>query len=468
MAARKKAAPTRPLSSIPGDSSGRRVTESGEVVIGADTKQAPIKIPKGHVGPIPEGTTKKRSKEIEQSRARSTVIGAATRRRRDWEKSEVGVERTKNASDLALNVDGSQGTNIPVGMVYELLGFNQADRVGPAYFDEQLPGMADPNMAPRPPRWDELTPDQQSHTVEALKRHGTSIDQMSSDFGAQLDQSYMRARNAGADKPFSEDFYEPGSLQRETMRQSAADVGLPPNIYATTHGMTSPNVKFESKRGSKHPQAGETYFPNDESAKNVAKQVQMGIPADQVTNDLSVTGMGTGKAQGYVANMRKAALSLEQFAQGLSPSEWKKPSGKGFFDDSPKAGPYANAWASDTHPEFFVSDVHSGGGGMIPHLGADKPVLRDADGKVRLDPSGDEMRDKSEREKAIASIPFFHSASDHAARQAMAARNLSSVRRSQAGEWGEEQIQRGQQNPEEKYRAKPPPAQLPGQMGFDI
>jgi hypothetical protein len=451
----------------------KTVTESGETVIGGEASPGskfskPVSIPRG--GSVEKGLSPKkaeiREQEIKKARSRSSTISAATRKRRKWEQSEEGKNRLKNASDLARNVDGSQGVNMPVGMVYELLGFNDSNRAGPAWYDQQLPGMADPNAAPRPPRWDELTPEQQSHTTEALRRHGTSIEQMSSDFGAQLDQAHMRARENKADHPFSEMFYEPGSPQRETMRKSASEVGLPMQVYAPMHGMTSPNTKFQSKRGADHPQAGETYFPNDESVVNVAKQVDMGIPSDQVTNDLNVTGMGPGRSQGYVTNMRKAALSLEQFHAGVAPADWKTSSGSGPFDDSPKTGPYANTWSSDSHPEFFVSDVHSGGGGMLPHLGSEKPIRRDAAGNPIVGEDGKPKRDKSEREKAIASIPYFHAASDHASRMALSQRNLSSLRRGQAAEWGEEQIQRGLVKEEDVYPPKKSSVLNPDQLSL--
>lgn len=419
----------------------REVLESGEVVIGKNASSSskfskPVKINKG-------------------DKVRSAEIRKAQRKRASWEQSEVGSSRTKNASDLSYNVDGSQGVNMPVRMVYELLGFNQDDRVGPAHYDVQLPGMSDPNAAPRPPRWDELTPEQQSHTHEALRRHGTSIDTMTKDFGAQVDQAYMRARKMGSDHPFSEYFYEPGSVQSTAIRTSAKNLGIPTPVYAAIHGMTSPNTKFQSRRGADHPQKGETYFPNDESAENVVRQIRSGIPSSQITNKLEVTGMGPGSAQAYVSNMRKAGLALEQFFEGKHPSEWNTSSDpekfSGPFDNSPKAGPYANTQASDSHPEYLVSDVHTGGGGMLPHLSAEKPVLKDAQGNVVLDASGKPKRDKSEREKAIASIPYFHAASDYAARTAMQQRGLSSVRRTQAAQWGEEQIQRGLEKESEKY-----------------
>jgi hypothetical protein len=451
----------------------KTVTESGETVIGGEASPSskfskPVSIPRG--GSVEQGLSPKkaeaREQEIKKARSRSSTISAATKKRKKWEQSEEGKSRLKNASDLARNVDGSQGVNMPVGMVYELLGFNDSNRAGPAWYDQQLPGMADPNAAPRPPRWDELTPEQQSHTVEALRRHGTSIDQMSSDFGAQLDQAHMRARENKADHPFSEMFYEPGSLQREAMRKSASEANLPVPIYATTHGMTSPNTKFQSRRGAGHPQAGETYFPNDETALHVKRQVDMGIPSQQVTNDLSVTGMGPGRAQGYVSNMRKAALSLEQFNAGINPADWRTESGKGFFDDSPKAGPYANTWSSDSHPEYFVSDVHSGGGGMLPHLSSEKPVKLDENKNPILGEDGKPQRDKSERERAIASIPYFHAASDHAARMALSQRNLSSLRRGQAAEWGEEQIQRGLVKESEVYPSKKSSVLNPNQLSL--
>jgi hypothetical protein len=108
----------------------------------------------------------------------------------------------------------------------------------------------------------------------------------------------------------------------------------------------------------------------------------------------------------------------------------EEPLGKSPWRLAPKTGPYANSW-SDTHPQFFVSDIHSGGGGGLPHLSSYKGAGEDR-----------AKNEKSERETAIERIPHFHSAMDYAARQAMVVRGLPSVRETQAAQWGEEQIQR--------------------------
>jgi hypothetical protein len=388
-------------------------------------------------------------------RARSAAIGAATRRRRNWEASDEGIARTRTASDLATNVDGSTGVNMPIGQIYHLLGFTQ-NATGPKEYDVQLPGMADPNMAPRPPRWHELTAEQQSHAIEGMRQHGTSLEQISRDIGAQLDQAYFRARSYGKDVPYAMDFYEPGSQQHDKMQESARNVGLPLPIYSMVHGMTSPNTKFQHeytersadvKKGTR--QAGDITFPNDEAAMHVARSQQAGATPQTFTNELGTTGTGSGRAQGYVSNMKKALVSLEQFSRGIPPSEWvTRPDGGGPFDASPKAGPYANSWASNTHPEYFVSDVHSGGGGAFPHLSSEKPVKRDAEGNAIVGPDGKPKRDKSERERALEKIPFVQAAIDEAARMAMRQRNLPSLRMTQAGQWGEEQIQRPDISPD--------------------
>jgi hypothetical protein len=113
---------------------------------------------------------------------------------------------------------------------------------------------------------------------------------------------------------------------------------------------------------------------------------------------------------------------------------------------APKTGPYHNSWLPGT-PDFFVSDVHSGGGGMLPHLSTDKPVLRYSTGIPKLDKHGKKRYDKSEREKVIESVPNFHAMADYAARQAMGARGLNRVRQAQGSQWGEEQIQRTEKDP---------------------
>jgi len=205
------------------------------------------------------------------------------------------------------------------------------------------------------------------------------------------------------------------------------------------NAFTSPNTKFSQESG------GETVYPNDRAAQHAVKWVQQGNDPAKITNEFDATGMSRTpgeRAQGYVTNIRKAALSYSQFTEGVEPADWKTGAkGGGAFDAAPKTGPYANSW-SDTHPQFFVSDVHSGGA-MVPHKSTDKPIIMKGDEPV-LDAKGKPKRDKSERERVIESVPNFHSASDYAARQAMTYRGIGHVRSGQAAQWGEEQLQRGE------------------------
>ena len=54
-----------------------------------------------------------------------------------------------------------------------------------------------PHSAPQPPRWEDLPEKVRAKTEHNMRLAGTSIDQMSRDFGAQLDQAIWRAHTAG-------------------------------------------------------------------------------------------------------------------------------------------------------------------------------------------------------------------------------------------------------------------------------
>jgi hypothetical protein len=168
----------------------------------------------------------------------------------------------------------------------------------------------------------------------------------------------------------------------------------------------------------------------------------------------------------------------------------------------PKTGPFANSFDSH-HPDFLVGDMHTLGGGMLPHHETAKPIRMTDDGKksrhsdFKTDPRSDAQLqreegrgafqpDKSRREKAIEKIGTTapgvewskgkkmtaHSAADFAARQAVMQRGLgTSVRRPQASQWGEEQIQRKAVSPkldvpshEDAYPRQGPPLVHPGQL----
>lgn len=286
-----------------------------------------------------------------------------------------------------------------------------------------------------------------SDVIRALAVHGTNMDQMTKDLGTQYDQAKSRQWKNGDEYAHGEDFYTTGA-PRQRIDASAKELKISPLIHAQMNAFTSPNTKFSQKSG----ETGEMVYPNDTAAKHAVKHIQQGGTPDTLTNELSTTGTGTQRAQGYTNNMVKAAAAFQQHTQGIAPADWKtgKPDKNGHqsgpFDSSPKTGPYANSW-SDSHPQFFVSDVHSGGGGAFPHLSAEKKPKLDSSGKVITKPNdeGKEViqRHKSERESALEKVPFAHSAIDYAARQAMKSRSVGQVRMFQGAQWGEEQTQRG-------------------------
>lgn len=379
---------------------------SGERVIGMPPPRSKfLKAPKP-MTPAEQGATRK-----------------ATNRRQAWEATPEGQARTRNISDL-------MGTSATPAQVYMMANYDKPEHVGPRAYDVQLPGMADPTAAPRPPKWEELSPETQMHVERGLKKHGTSIDQMIADIGAQYDQSQYRAWQHGHAQPFSETFYSTGE-PRQVLEKSAKELDIPPTIHAQMNAMTSPNTKFVQTS------QGKVTYPNDTAAKHAVLWVKHGRKPEELTNELSTTGLHpTQRAQGYVTNMVKAAKAFSQYRRGVQPADWVTGKDEGGpFESSPKTGPYANSW-SDTHPQFFVSDVHSGGGGFLPHLATGK-----AEGK-------------SDRELAIERTPFFHSVADYAARQAMKQRGIGHTREFQAAQWGEEQIQRGLEKPSRVYVKK--------------
>lgn len=323
-----------------------------------------------------------------------------------------------------------------VGQAYYEAGFRDSG-VGPKHYDVQLPGMSSPDAAPRPQRWSEMTDEQRAHTTRGLALHGTSIDQMTHDFGAQLDQGFLRAHRQGASEPYAQRFYSTGE-ERQRLDSSAKALGVPQSHHAAMNAITSPNTKFKTKSGT---------YPNDEAAIAATTWAREGHSEPLTSANWKAAGAAKGEVRrGLVsrpANMQKAVHVQKQLDAGVPLAETTGPTGIPVFgEQSPKTGPYANSW-SDTHPNFFVSDVHSGGGGMLPHLGTDKDIRVNRAGGTSYSPSGNAQRDKSEREKAIERVPYFHSAADEAARRAMIPRGLGSLREAQAVQWGEEQISRG-------------------------
>lgn len=356
------------------------------------------------------------------------AIGQATKHRNEWEGTKRGQKRMETVTPETHGMTSAQ---------YHFERNYGKETVGPQTYDRQLPGMSNPDAAPRPARWEELHQSQRDATDRSLAAHGTSRAQMRSDFAAQRDQAALRADELGASHAHAEKFYSPDSPQRKVLDTSAKSLGVPNIVHAQMNAFTSPQTKF---------QVGDR-FPNDEAASHAVRHAQQGGTPETYNNQLSTTGTEPAgserKAQGFETNARKAITSMNQYQEGVRPADWKTGTkGESPWKNAPKTGPYANSW-NDSHPQFFVSDIHSGGGGMLPHLGTEKTAQYHEDGSYKLDKKGEIKRDKSGREKAIAKIPNFHSAADVSARQAVSQRGGGSLREAQGMQWGEEQIQRG-------------------------
>jgi hypothetical protein len=450
----------------------------------------------------------------------SAKIGGATKQRKAWEASPTGQARSRDIVDLATEAHNKQAMQhldkatpsdrlgITRGQAHMMLNVNNP---GHGHGEQQLPGMENPHAAPEPARFEDLDPKKQAQVHEKLRQQGTSIPQMAHDFGAQFDQSIWRAHEAGHHEtyehpivhgptepgghttmgsetrtrpvPFTSHFYgehpdsapepldRPKEMMRESRRHLAAQDDLPggqiaadshtdPMLHTAAIGHVSPNVKFtQGERGARTS-------PNIEAAEAVFQQHAEGVPSRLMDSGRNRAGK---RNQSRPANSVRAGRMIEHVAAGgtlgtarNAPSQSNP---KGSSQWGPKTGPFTNSFDAQ-HPDYLVADVHTGGGGMLPHLGTKKDIRVNADGtKARMkdfrdDPRSDKEllqthrpRDvfypgKSEREKGIesggvGSAAPFHSAADYAARQAVSQRGLgSSVRWPQAAQWGEEQIQR--------------------------
>ena len=318
------------------------------------------------------------------------------------------------------------------------------------------------NVFPQPHRWEELSSEEQDRTHAALNYFGTDMGRMSNDFGTQLDQAHHRSQMFGSTHPFGSDFYEPHGAPRQVLTALSEQFGhISPHVAAGV-ASTSPQNKF-----TEFPAKGKPRFPNPVAA-GVAMQIESkyeDLSTREYSTDVNgkristVVGEvptaefgemsralgGTG-AVGFHGNVLKAALGFRQAKEGVPIHDWRNaptednPAGSLQFGSSAKTSPFGSQLMEGS-PPFLVSDVHTGGGGALPHLspekGSGRALLKDDAARN----SGAKFS-KSEREMAIDTIPNFHAAADYAMRQAMGERGLEKTRFAQATQWGEEQIRR--------------------------
>lgn len=406
-----------------------------------------------------EKSAEKLSPQQFKAQSNAAATDAQTQRRKEWEASPEGKTRTKDIVDYAteehnktvranphLGLKETPRLKMTPNQLYEHYGFKDISDSGPGMHDRQLPGLEDPHARPQPKRWEEHTPQEQSRIQENVKRKtGATLDTMTHDYGSQIDQAYMRARKNGTGKPYGGDFYtnvEEGPAH--VLRQTAKKTGAPLGLVAAVNADTSPQMKF-----SHTTKEGKTSYPNAEQAEHAIRHIQSGGKPEEINKE-GLTGLARA---GFNKNLKKAAHRADAVLnKGAKVGDTTGSSSSGF---GPKTAAYHNSWLPST-PDFTVSDVHTGGGGFLPHLSSFK--------------GGDQKKSGSERERGI-STTGFHAMADYAARNAMKQRGLGKVRQAQAVQWGEERIRRNETgnsrdkaqfpSEEQAYSPKMNPQQFP-------
>lgn len=378
----------------------------------------------------------------ETQRAAVQQGGQQQARRTRWENSPAGTERMRDIRDIVgvAKPDPSKGPGLhgegrggySLSQMYAVEGWPQALEEGmdPAHLvhDDQphIPGLENLEAAPLSAidrarkrgaeRWEDLSPRvQEDHQRRIRASSGATLESMSKSYGAQLDQSMMRARDHGTTPPM---FYA-GGEPHDIVSKTATDLGVSRGAVAALHADNSPQTPFATG-GTSRPRR----YPQDEMARAAVDTARRyggkvhDMPVGRLEHERPPGAMG------YSANYAKSVRRAEQIVgQGIPAGETNPNTTAAGF--GPKTGPYQRAWTGGTSSQF-VADVHSGGGGMVPHLGTSKET-----------PTG-----SSEREDAI-SAKGFHLMADKAARDAHRARGLHMpVKRGQEVQWVEEQIQR--------------------------
>ena len=370
--------------------------------------------------------------------------GRQQARRTRWENSPQGRERMRDVRDLVGvdKPDPSQGPGLhgegrggySLSQMYSVENWPASLEEGMSrahlVHDDQpeLPGLENTEAAPRhsidrarvrgAERWEDLKPrDQETIARNVKASSGATPESMQQTYGAQLDQSMVRASDRGQMPPVFYAGGEPSEVVDKTSRELAISRGS----TAALHADNSPQTPFATGGGgSKNPRR----YPQDEMARAaVASAKKRGGDVHDMSPSRLEADRPAG-AQGYIANFAKSVRRADQIVnQGIPAGETNPNTTAAGF--GPKTGPYQRAWVAGTSSQF-VSDVHSGGGGMVPHLGTSK----------------DNVEERSEREAAMETSGF-HLMADYAARQANRQRGIQApVKRPQEAQWVEEQIQR--------------------------
>lgn len=373
----------------------------------------------------PEQIAAARSKAATQgakTRAYNGVVNKATDRREKFEANNP--ERFMGTSHLPGSVSPAHDYRaMNIGVKHET-GANVPGQ-------QALPGFeSHPAEVATPPRWEDMDPKAQSRVLKNAAKFGVTPESAHRALGSQVDQAALREQSMMSGRHAS--FYaahgtdEHGIMTPRTrLATSAKENGVPFEHQAIANSITSPKMKFVETPKS-GPYKGQTVYRNDTVATAAIHQEAQGTAIEDIRTPKGMPGFhsATQRAAAAVRSMKGGATAAEAWNAG------------------PKTGPYHNSWVDPHGPnQFWVSDIHSGGGAIAPHLS------------------------QPEREDYL-NIQGIHSFNDHVARNVAKERNIPSLTGMQSMQWSEERRQRGLEDDHEKPKANLSPAQFKGQQAL--
>lgn len=339
--------------------------------------------------------------------------GRMTKMRREYE-----TANPQRNEGFAAQMPGAR--NMSPGQVSRAMGYGESEA---ASHGEQQPVhplqgtlFQHPHMVDSPPRWEHMQPKQQARILSAAQSYGATPESMKKAYSSQLQRGLMR-------DPEHLSFYEASGkneagtdLPRERLQRSAQETGTPFHVVAATNAITSPQMSFVQRS-----KTGNVTYPNAETAEGAVSTARAGMTGEEYKK---AYGKGTGKKypfQGYPANLARAIDVTSAVEKGTPLREAWNPGGRAGAGAGDKVRAYHNAWIDPKSPEgnFLVSDTHTGGGGMAPHLAGTK------------------------HEQPYLSTAGIHSLHDYVARGVHQELGLGSVSRAQSLQWNQEKAERG-------------------------
>lgn len=297
-------------------------------------------------------------------------------------------------------------------------------------------GTALPDTVPTA-RWHHLSDSEKADTVAHAARFGVTRASAKAAFSANLDQAYSNSDG----QPHARDFYTDQSphMPAGHIVAAAKESGRSVSAVATATAITSPQTEWGP--------TSEGHYPNIRAARQAA--IHTG-PASAVEHP-TLSDDTTKKIGTFTGNVRKAVVAVRQEDEhGVLASELRgapskaNASGATLFGggSQQKTTAFRNALVDPEGPaSSFVSDVHSGGRGMAPHLSPTE--------------AGSYLKH-----------PGIHQWHDDIAREVMHERGLQSINNTQAAQWGQAQLDSDPKRVNVP-RAERHSTHSPGQLEFD-